>query len=157
MTLSIFKKKEEEKILRWQRNTVSPIELKRQTLFIYSKIRYKYYNQYVTMVYSKAKVVLISISHFSQTVIEDCHGIEIFPETDFRLQFEHDSTSGVIQSMVVKQDHVFDVNQLKLDVNPIVCYAGNRTEGNFMCIALLVTFHCDFRKHILGKYYGLRA
>ena len=100
------------------------------------------------MVYSKAKVVLISISHFSQTVIEDCHGIEIFPETDFRLQFEHDSTSGVIQSMVVKQDHVFDVNQLKLDVNPIVCYAGNRTEGNFMCIAL----HCNFSLRFSKAY-----
>lgn len=57
-------------------------------------------------------------------MVKDCYGPETFHEDAFHIEFEHDNDIGLIKSMTLKENHVFDVTQLKLDVNPVVCYIG---------------------------------
>ena len=61
---------------------------------------------------------------FLHSVVKDCYGPKTVHEDDFHLEFEHDNDTGLIKSMTLKENHVFDVTQLKLDVNPVVCYIG---------------------------------
>ena len=72
------------------------------------------------------KVFVWNVLYFR--VLQNCDG----EMTDQSLsdQFHFDVTRstlyGYIEQLTLKKDHIFDVNQLLLKVNPIVCYAGRK-------------------------------
>ena len=60
------------------------------------------------------------------STLHDCNG-EIFQQhVDSYFHFEvlRSSSYGYIETLKLKDNHVFDVNQLTIKVNPIVCYTG---------------------------------
>ena len=59
--------------------------------------------------------------------MEDCDGTAVLPHHHFHLEFKHDPHSGLLDSMRIKDGHTFDVNRLKLRINPIVCFTGLTT------------------------------
>ena len=58
------------------------------------------------------------------SAVEDCDGSRTVPVAAFHFQFEHSAANGILQTMRLKPGHVFDVGQLKLEVQPLVCYTG---------------------------------
>ena len=47
-----------------------------------------------------------------------------FSNESFHLEIEHDSTYWHIKSVNLKQDHIFNVDEMVLKLNPISCYSG---------------------------------
>ena len=54
--------------------------------------------------------------------ITDCSGANNFQSDAFHFELEYSLTHGALQSMRLKQGHVFDVGQLQLLVHPVVCH-----------------------------------
>ena len=84
------------------------------------------------------------------SVVEDCEETSVQDEKYFHLEFIHDQQSGLIDSMRLKEGHPFDINRLKLRINPIVCYAGNYISlSNHLRIAFLKDIQEIFKIYYL--------
>ena len=60
------------------------------------------------------------------SILQNCDG-KMYDQSlsdQFHFEVTRSTSYGYIEQLTLKNDHVFDVNQLMLKVNPIVCYTG---------------------------------
>ena len=72
--------------------------------------------------FSESIAKLFYVYLINSPTITDCSGANSFQRDAFHFELEHSLTHGALQSMRLKQGHVFDVGQLQLLVHPVVCH-----------------------------------
>ena len=78
------------------------------------------------LITKKVKVFVLNVLYFS--ILQNCEGqmTDQSLSDQFHFNVTRSTSYGYIEQLTLKEDHIFDVNQLMLKVNPIVCYTGRK-------------------------------
>ena len=70
----------------------------------------------------------LDVSIYCRSTLQDCTGRDFEQNIDdyFHFDVSRSVSHGYIEVLMLKQHHDFDVNQMTIKANPIICHSGMR-------------------------------
>ena len=68
----------------------------------------------------------LDVNIYCRNTLQDCTGKDFEQNMDDYFHFDvlRSVSHGYIEVLMLKQDHEFDINQMTIKANPIVCHSG---------------------------------
>ena len=81
--------------------------------------------------YGRLSFIKFDVNIYCRSTLQDCTGRNFEQNIDDYFHFDvfRSVSHGYIEFLMLKQNHEFDVNQMTIKANPIVCHSG-------MCFSL---------------------